>query len=48
MEGGVDERTQINGWFAVLAILAIQQWWIESQQVETYGTRRSSGYSSRG
>jgi cell division protease FtsH len=34
----VDKKTQINGWYivvAVLTILAIQQWWIESQQVET-------------
>jgi len=34
----VDRRIQINGWYlvaAVLAILAIQQWWIGSHQVET-------------
>ena len=34
----MDKKTQINGWYivvAVLAVLAIQQWWIESQQVET-------------
>ena len=36
--GAVDKKTQINGWYlvaAVFAILAIQYWWIESQQVET-------------
>jgi cell division protease FtsH len=34
----VDKKAQINGWYivaAVLAVLAIQQWWIERQQVET-------------
>jgi cell division protease FtsH len=34
----VDKKTQINGGYvvaAVLAVLAIQHWWIESQQFET-------------
>ena len=34
----VDKKTQIDGWYvvaAVLAVSAIQQWWIERQQVET-------------
>lgn len=34
----MDRKTQINGWYvvaAVLAILAIQQWWITGQQLET-------------
>lgn len=34
----VDKKTQINGWYivaAVLAVLAIQQWWITRQQAET-------------
>jgi cell division protease FtsH len=34
----VDRKTQINGWYvvaAVLAVLAIQHWWITNQQVET-------------
>ena len=32
----MDKKAQINGWYivaAVLAVLAIQQWWIERQQV---------------
>jgi cell division protease FtsH len=35
---GRGQETQINGWYivmAVLAVLAIQQWWVERQQVET-------------
>lgn len=34
----MNKKAQINGWYivaAVLAVLAIQQWWIERQQVET-------------
>jgi len=34
----VDRKALINGWYivtAVLAVFAIQSWWIESQQVET-------------
>jgi cell division protease FtsH len=34
----MDKRTQLNTWYviaAVFAILLIQQWWIQSQQVET-------------
>jgi cell division protease FtsH len=34
----VDKKAQITGWYivaAVLAVLAIQQWWIEREQVET-------------
>jgi len=34
----MDRKTQLNIWYtaiAVLAILFIQQWWIQSQQVET-------------
>jgi len=34
----MDKKTQINTWYlvaAVIAILLIQQWWIESQRVET-------------
>ncbi len=34
----MDRKIQINGWYlvaAVFAVLAIQQWWIQSQQVET-------------
>jgi cell division protease FtsH len=34
----MDRKAQINGWYlvaAMLAILAIQHWWIESRQVET-------------
>ncbi|MDP2619402.1 MAG: ATP-dependent zinc metalloprotease FtsH [Hyphomicrobiales bacterium] len=34
----MDRKAQINGWYlvaAMLAVLAIQQWWITSQQVET-------------
>jgi cell division protease FtsH len=34
----VDKKTQINTWYtvaAVLGILLIQQWWVQSQQVET-------------
>ena len=37
-DGAVDKKAQINGWYivaAVLAVLAIQQWWIVRQQVET-------------
>jgi ATP-dependent Zn protease len=34
----MDRKAQINGWYlvaAMLAVLAIQHWWIESRQVET-------------
>ena len=34
----MDRKAQINGWYlvaAILAVLAIQHWWIESRQVET-------------
>jgi cell division protease FtsH len=34
----MDKKTQLNAWYAiaaVFAILLIQQWWIQSQQVET-------------
>ena len=34
----MNRKIQINGWYlvaAVFGVLAIQQWWIESQQVET-------------
>ena len=34
----MDKKTQINGWYlvaAMFALLAIQHWWISSQQVET-------------
>jgi cell division protease FtsH len=34
----VDRKSQINGWYivaAIIAILAIQHWWITSQEVET-------------
>ena len=34
----MDKKMQINGWYvvaAIFAVLAIQQWWIESQQIET-------------
>jgi cell division protease FtsH len=34
----MDRKAQINGWYLVapmLAVLAIQHWWIESREVET-------------
>jgi cell division protease FtsH len=34
----MDRKAQINGWYlvaAMLAVLAIQHWWIESREVET-------------
>ena len=34
----MDRKAQINGWYlvaAILAVLAIQHWWIESRQIET-------------
>ena len=34
----MDEKTELNVWYALIAlvaIVAIQRWWAESQRVET-------------